>query len=147
MMQRVLGCGAASCCERKCSDWALLVLRIVLGVIFINHGYGKLFGGNPGIPAFTGMLMGLGFPLAKFFAWVVGLTEFFGGIGVLVGLGTRTFARLLAIVMALAFLVAKKAGLPAGDVDFALFGIAIAVSMCGPGRLALMPTRKTAMTP
>ncbi len=44
----------------------------------------------------------LGFPFAIFFAWMTALTEFFGGILIASGLGTRVAAGFLFINMAVA---------------------------------------------
>lgn len=128
--------------DKKCccgSNIALLVLRLALAVIFIYHGADKLFGAT-GIDGFTAMLQGLGFPAPVFLAWVVGLVEFLGGIAVLLGVFTRYAATLIAIVMAVAFFSVKlgMGGLPAGDPDIALFAIAVALAIMGPGRWALM---------
>ncbi len=84
-------------------DWGLLILRIVLGAVFIAHGYQKLFVlGAGGVAGFFGAI---GIPAAAFFAWVVSLVEFFGGIAILVGLVARYAALLLAINMLVALLV------------------------------------------
>lgn len=115
---------------------ALLVLRIAAGIIFIMHGYGKLTG-NPSIEMFSGMLANMGWPAPMFFAWVVALVEFFGGIAILFGILTRPAAILLAIDMLVAFLGAKHGAFPAGDPDFALLGISIALALMGPGRCSI----------
>ena len=63
-------------------DVGLLVLRLVLGVIFIGHGAQKLFGsfGGPRISGFAKMLEQLGVKPAKPMAILAGLAEFGGGI-------------------------------------------------------------------
>ncbi|MBI2482975.1 DoxX family protein [Candidatus Uhrbacteria bacterium] len=123
-------------------DVTLLILRLALGIIFIYHGYGKLFGGAPGIPAFTGMLAKFGFPMPAFFAWLVSITEFFGGIAMILGVLVPQVALLLAIIMAVAFLVVKKAALPAGDADLALLGMALALALMGGGAYAVFKSGK-----
>jgi putative oxidoreductase len=82
----------------------ILLVRIVLGVMFIQSGYGKLFGGHEKV---TGFFMELGIPLPGLNAWLVAGTEFFGGIGLLAGLGTRIFALMLSFTMLIATLTAK----------------------------------------
>ena len=59
-------CGLSCVCNCKnAKDWALLALRVALGVIFVFHGYGKLWGA-PGIEAFTGMIDKIGFQLQRY---------------------------------------------------------------------------------
>lgn len=146
-MHKLMGCGLANCCTTKCVDKALLVLRIVAGLIFIIHGWGKVFGGGPaalGIAGFSGFLGSLGVPAAGLLAWLIGLLELVGGLGLLLGIATRPLALLLAIEMAVAFLLASKARLPKGDVELALFGITFALAMGGGGAYALMAGKREA---
>ncbi len=145
-MGKLMGCGLATCCTGKCVDKALLVLRIVAGIIFIVHGAGKLFGVGPaavGMTGFTGFLTMLSIPAPVVAAWVVALVEFVGGIAVLLGVWTRPFAVLLAINMAVAFVVASKFRLPKGDLELALFGIAATLALAGSGAYALMRDHKS----
>jgi putative oxidoreductase len=89
------------------SGWAVLPLRLALGVIFIAHGAQKLFGafGGAGISGTAQFFERIGLAPATAFAVVVGLVEFVGGALVLVGLLTRWAALLLAIDMLGAILV------------------------------------------
>lgn len=119
--------------NRNCKSIGLLVLRLAAGAIFIYHGYGKLFGDAPGMEMFTGMITGMGFPAPAFFAWCAALTEFFGGIALVLGVATPVVSSLLAVVMLVAFIVVKNSMLPAGDADLALLGIVIALIAMGPG--------------
>lgn len=77
----------------------LAVLRVVLGVIFVYHGYGKLFGGIESTAGFFGSL-GIPAPLAS--AWLVGIVEFFGGLALVAGIGARAAAALLVPTMVVA---------------------------------------------
>lgn len=120
----------------KCKSWGLLVLRVAAGVIFILHGYGKLTG-NPSLEMFAGMVGGIGFPMPMFFAWIVALTEFLGGIALLLGVFVKPATILLGIVMIVAFTGVKKLQLPIGDPDLALLGIVIALYCMGPGRFSI----------
>lgn len=124
--------------HRSCKSCALLVLRLAAGIIFVLHGYGKLFGHAPGMEMFTGMVGNLGFPAAGAFAYLAALTEFIGGIALILGVAVRIAAPLLAIVMLVAFVAVKKLGLPAGDPDLALLAIVVALGMMGPGRYSVM---------
>ena len=80
---------------RLARDIALLAIRIVLAWIFIYHGASTLFGafGSSGIHGQTVFFNDVAhLHPAKFFAVLSGIIEFFGGIGV--GLGI--FGRLAA---------------------------------------------------
>ena len=91
---------------KSLGKYSILPLRIILGLVFIYHGYSKLFG-SIGIDGFTGMLTGLGVPLAMVFAVLVALIEFVGGISVLVGFKVQYAAFLLGMVMVFAILLVK----------------------------------------
>lgn len=76
---------------------ALLCLRLGLGLIFIYHGYPKLFTHmHQTMQEFPRM----GFP--SYFAYIAGVVEFFGGWLLVLGLFTRISALLLAGEMAIA---------------------------------------------
>ena len=76
------------------TDVALLLLRLVVGVVFICHGAQKVFGvfGGPGMAGFTGMLEQMGIPYAALAAWAAALAELVGGGLLLIGLLTRLAA-------------------------------------------------------
>ena len=73
-----------------------VVLRLVLGAEFIVHGYPKLFKDFKGT---AGFLAGMGFKPGVFWAFVLGISEFFGGIAILAGFVSRIAAGLLIISM------------------------------------------------
>lgn len=87
---------------------ALLLLRVGIGIVFIFHGYPKLFTRTHDIMA---GFQHMGFP--AFFVYIAGVLEFFGGIVLILGLFTRTAALLLAGEMAIAVL---KVHLPQGPI-------------------------------
>jgi len=87
----------------KLRPLALLLLRVALGVIFIYHGYPKLFGyTRQTMDAFAHM----GFP--PYFAYLAGVIEFFGGCLLIVGLFTRIAGLLIAGEMAVALVQVHK---------------------------------------
>ena len=85
-------------------DTGLLVLRIGVGAIFIMTGWMKL----SDMPATVQFFATLGF--ASFWAYLVSLVEFFGGVTVLLGIGiyTRVSAKLLSIVMLVAIYLLRE---------------------------------------
>ena len=83
--------------------WALLPIRLALGAIFIGHGGQKLFGwfGSYGPKGTIGYFQqALGVPPAL--TVLAMLTEFFGGLGVLLGFLTRPAAAGIIMVMLVA---------------------------------------------
>jgi putative oxidoreductase len=69
-------------------------MRLVLGAIMIAHGYHKVFGG---FHHHMDMVGSLGLPL--WMAYLSAGTEFFGGIGIVLGLFTRFFSLAFLIEM------------------------------------------------
>lgn len=84
-------------------DWlGPLALRLFLAPIFILAGHNKL-GHITDVAAWFGNPdWGLGLPAPLLFAWTAALTEFLGGIALLLGLGVRLVALPLLFVMAVA---------------------------------------------
>jgi putative oxidoreductase len=69
-------------------DLALLLLRVVVGLLFIGHGTQKLFGwfGGPGLNGMAGWLASTGMRPAMFWALMAGLSEAGGGLLLALGL-------------------------------------------------------------
>ena len=120
----------------RVQPFALFVLRIVLGVVMIAHGYGKIAGG---LSHHVELVRSVGLP-----GWLAYLSigaEFFGGIAVLVGLFTRFAAFLITVDLAVAiWKVNWKDGL-LGDHGYqfplALAAIAFALIFFDAGPIAL----------
>jgi putative oxidoreductase len=115
-------------------DIALLVLRLVLGGVFVAHGAQKLFGsfGGPGIEGTAGFHEQLGIKPAKPMAILAGLAEFVGGMLVAAGFLTPLAALALIVVMIVAIVkVHLKNGFFAasGGYEFNLVLIAVAVAL------------------
>jgi putative oxidoreductase len=79
--------------------WAPLPLRLALGVGLIQHGGIKLFapGGHANI---AHLVAELGVPAPDVMGWIVGLVEFVGGLGMLVGAFTPVAAGINALNVA-----------------------------------------------
>lgn len=76
---------------------ALFLLRLSIGVIFVQQGYLKLFVNRT---LFLRLFPSWGFPSS--FAYIAGALEFFGGILLVLGLFTWITGLLFAIEMAIA---------------------------------------------
>ena len=117
----------------------LTVLRVVLGIVFLMHGWQKVSVFH--LQGVTGMLAGLGIPLPNVFAVILMTVELIGGAFLVLGLGTRWVAPLLAIDMTVAILtVHLKAGFfnPRGfEFPLTLLAAAICLALAGPGSASL----------
>lgn len=81
-------------------EWATLILRVVVGVVFAVHGGQKLFlMGFDGVAGFFGMI---GIPMSFLAAVFVTLLELVGGIALILGIGTRYVSALLVVNMLVA---------------------------------------------
>ena len=120
------------------TDHALTLLRIVAGLLFMQHGMQKLlgmFGGLPGgppgatVPLFS--LLGVG-----------SILEFFGGLAILLGFFTQPVAFLLSGEMAVAyFMFHAPQGLwpiqNRGELAVLYTFIFLFLAMAGGGRLSV----------
>jgi putative oxidoreductase len=120
------------------TDAALLILRVVLGVIMLYHGYPKLtdFGGTA--EGFAGM----GIPLPTLSAAFSTLAEVGGGLLMLLGVATDIAGLLIAVDMlgAITFVHAKNGfSVAEGGIEWplALLAMAVAIALAGPGRFAV----------
>jgi putative oxidoreductase len=76
---------------------ALFLLRLSIGIIFVQQGYLKLFVNRA---VFLKLFPAWGFP--AYFAYIAGALEFFGGILLMVGVVTPVIGLVFAIEMAIA---------------------------------------------
>jgi putative oxidoreductase len=82
---------------KKWQSYALLLLRCGLAVVFIYHGYPKLFGGTE---RFVESFQAIGLP--AYLVYVAGTIELLGGLAFLLGLFTPIAGLLLVLDMAAA---------------------------------------------
>jgi putative oxidoreductase len=90
----------------KFSDYAPLLLRIGVGLIFMYAGWGKL----NGIEGTTQFFGNIGIPMAGVMAWFVAIAEFVGGTMILAGFRIQLPAALMAIIMLVAIITTKIGG-------------------------------------
>ena len=84
------------------ANLVLLVARILLAIIFIMSGFGKL----TDIAGTASYFANYGLPMPSATAVIVGLIELLGGLAVLIGFKTRIAAWVLAIFSVATALVA-----------------------------------------
>lgn len=134
--------------DRSAVDVALLVVRVIVGIIFVAHGAQKLLGvfGGPGLAALVqpppnGMGL-LGYPVT--------IGEFFGGLGLIVGFLSRFSAASLIVIMLGAIgLVHGQHGFFLGHAPtdtlatsgfeycLALIGLLAPILIAGPGKFSI----------
>jgi putative oxidoreductase len=116
-------------------DAGLAALRVIVGAVFMAHGAQKLF--IWGIDGVAGGFASMGIPLAAIAGPAVGVTEFVGGLALVVGLFTRVASAGLAAVMLGALLMVH---LPAGfflpdggEFVLVLLAASASLALMGPG--------------
>jgi putative oxidoreductase len=116
-------------------DFSLLLLRVFSGLAMaLAHGWGKL----PPSPGFVESTGKLGFPQPEVFAWAAGITEFGGGILLVLGLFTRPSAFFLSFTMVVAAFM-RHADDPFATKEKALLFLVIYIALLftGSGRFGL----------
>jgi putative oxidoreductase len=126
------------------AGYGLTAVRILVGIIFIAHGGQKLFGafGGYGLEGTGQYMESLGLTPGYLMALLSGSAEFFGGLGLLVGLLARPAALVLAATLVVAiFSVHIHNGLFMANNGYefalALLGGVIAVLIEGAGPLSI----------
>jgi putative oxidoreductase len=115
--------------------WGALLLRLVLGLSIVVHGYQKV-STHTALDHFVHSVVALGLPY--WLAYVSAATEFIGGILVVLGLFTRFVSAMIAINMLVAlFTVGIHQGFGVYNYIADLAAIAIMLLFYGAGALAL----------
>ena len=114
-------------------SWGTTVLRVIVGVVFLVHGSQKLF--SFGFSGVTAFFTHAGIPLPAVAAPVVTLVEFLGGMALILGVGTRVAALLLACDMlgAIVFVHFKGGFFMPTGYEFALTMLAANLSLALTG--------------
>ncbi len=125
-------------------DVGLLILRVVLGLLFVGHGGQKLFGwfGGGGLKGTTAMVTRMGFRPVWFWALMAALSDFGGGV--LLTLGLFSPLGSLGIISAMLIAIfkahwAKGLWNTKGGIEFPLMNLAaaLALGLTGPGLFSL----------
>ena len=125
-------------------ELGLLVLRIVVGLLFMGHGAQKLFGwfGGHGVAGTGGFFETLGLKPGRLLAFGAGMAEFGGGALLALGLLTPLAAALLIGTMTVAIAsvhVSKGLWAAEGGYEYnlVLMAAAFTVVATGPGNWSL----------
>jgi putative oxidoreductase len=120
------------------ADVADLLFRLLVGLLFVPHGYAKLFVSPESFVKFFG---GLGLNPPIFFVYFIGGLEFFGGLAVALGLLTRPLAFMLFIDMTVAAILVHLprgwSGPGGAEYVVTLAVISLVLAMRGSGRFSV----------
>ncbi|GGR37650.1 DoxX family protein [Agromyces mediolanus] len=134
------------------ADLALLVLRLVAGVVFFAHGFQKAFIFT--IPGASAAFAEMGVPFAAVVAPVLAIVELAGGALLVLGVLSRPVAAFLALSMLGAAVFGHLGSgfwVEDGGYEYVavLAAVAGAIAIAGPGRYALsravLPERAAAL--
>jgi putative oxidoreductase len=122
----------------------LLLIRLVIGLLFVGHGAQKLFGwfGGYGLKGTGGWFESIGMKPGVTMALFAGLVELIGGILFALGLLTPLAGIMIAGTMVMAIV---KVHAPNGlwatsngyEYNLTLLAVAIGIALIGPGQYAL----------
>jgi len=125
-------------------DFGLLIIRLVIGLLFIGHGAQKLFGwfGGYGLKGTGGWFDSIGMKPGVTMALFAGLAELIGGILFALGLLTPLAGIMIAGTMIVSIVKVHGAnGLWATsngyEYNLTLLAVAIGIALTGPGKYAL----------
>ena len=118
-----------------------LILRVVIGSIFVWHGIDKF---DVGISTIKGAFEMWGVLAPGFTAPLTAIIEIVAGAALILGIGTRIAAMLLSILMIGALYYVKRdlgiissQPMPGAELDLAILAALVAVLFTGPGRYSI----------
>lgn len=132
--------------DNRTAPYAILLLRLALGIMFLAHGFTKIFVFTPAGTA--GFFESIGF--AGWLAYPVMAFEVLAGFALIFGI----YARYVAVVAVVQLFVASTVhfgngwsfGNPHGGWEYPIFLVVAAavIALAGDGAAALRPTKKNA---
>lgn len=125
----------------------LAILRVLVGVIYVMHGWPKFAGGVENTAGFLGTL---GFPAPLAFAWLVTLLETVGGALLVVGFLVTPLALLFIVEMLLGILLVHAPngfyvigpGQDGVEFNLLLIGALLVLILTGPGTWSIDARRR-----
>jgi putative oxidoreductase len=117
------------------NDWALLVLRIALGIVLIAHGYPKL----RDLKGTSAWLGSIGFRPGVVFALIAASLEVFGGLALILGLLTQIIGLFVFVqFLIITLFVNRTKGLKGGyELDLLIAASAALLMTTGGGLFGL----------
>lgn len=116
---------------------ALLVIRIVIGGIFIYTGWMKI----ADMTSTVGYFASMGIP--AFLAYIVGYAEFIGGILLVIGLWNCLASAVLAIIMIVAAILVALNAPQMVSTPLAVLAALLGLIVSGPGSWAVQKKKNT----
>lgn len=122
-------------------DTGLLMLRLLLGLTMVAHGYGKFFRGGR-ISGTASWFDGMGMRPGRVHAWLAGLTEVGAGIALALGMFTPfAVTGFVALMFVAAWTVHRGKGFfvaaDGWEYNLVLAGGAVIVAIMGAGKVSL----------
>lgn len=125
------------------TPYAAFIMRLAVGGVFLLHGIGKF---GRGIGATAGFLSTHHIPFATIFAVILITVETVGAICVLLGILTRAWAAMMAVVMVVAILAVKLPGHQNFELEGLLLAGAVTLVALGDGPLSVAVRFKNSPT-
>ncbi|MED4584577.1 DoxX family protein [Brevibacillus choshinensis] len=119
--------------KKTMQEVGALLVRVILGLVFINHGLDKF----QALEGTAGFFSSLGIP--GWMANVVASIELFGGILVLIGFGTRIVPLLFAWIMIVVMVVmpTDKGFFTGNELHISLLAMSLYLVLAGSPLLAV----------
>jgi len=118
------------------NEWSFFILRLILGLLMIIHGWPKI----KNIKGTAEWMSSSGFKPGIFWATIVALVEFVGGIFLILGFLTQIIALFLTIqfLVILLWKIKKHERLIGGfELDLIILAASIVLLLNGAGSLSL----------
>ncbi len=117
------------------SDWGILLLRVVLGLIFVRHGLPKM----KDLKATGESFAGMGFKPGRFWGTLVAILEIVGGLALIAGFFTQIVAALFVIeFIVILAAVKRKSGFVGGyEFDLLILASVVLLVLLGSGSISI----------